>query len=214
MFDFNKVENFDEHIILSIPNYEQLFNTFSKLATIYSEPNSHVIDYGCSTGKLLLSLQKKDGCVYYGIDNSTLLPENKDNEITFCNGDAYFLGNEIQGYKSVVISMFFLQFLSKEKRKEMLLLLKYQVNNGATLLISEKVMLDDCKVDNIISRLHISEKRKNFSDKDILDKDYQLLDSMYIVKESDLMKELNEIGIPIKVWQSYNFCGYVVIKGN
>lgn len=218
MFDFNKVQEFDNHIRLSIPNYDQLFNTFKDLASIYSEPDTCIIDFGCSTGKLLIDIPKKDDCVYIGVDNSSLVPNNSyDNDsINFYREDAIDFDKE--GYSnpsSVVISMFFLQFLSKSKRAEMVKQLRQHVNNGAVLLIAEKVILNDIKLDNIISRLHMQEKRKNFTDTEILDKDRQILDSMYIVEESDLMDELwsmgNDVEV-IKVWQSYNFCGYVVKK--
>ena len=129
----------------------------------------------------------------------------------FIKNDAIQFG-QVPRKASVVISMFFLQFLSKSKRQEMILILKSHVDSGATLLVSEKVLLNDIKLDNIISRLHIAEKRKNFSDTEILDKDRQILDSMYIVTESQLIKELEQIGCATKVWQSYNFVGYVVQK--
>ena len=223
MFDFNKVEDFDKHISLSIPNYDQLFNTFKNIASIYSEPDSCVIDYGCSTGKFLLQLPKKKGCRYYGIDESSLIPPTTSS-IHFFKEDAILFGEEINqrleidipsnflNQPSVVVCMFFLQFLTKSERKKMLSVLKSQIDGGAVLLISEKIMLSDIKIDNIISRLHIEEKRKNFTDTEILDKDRQILDSMYILEETELLKELNSIGNATKVWQSYNFCGYVVKK--
>ena len=63
MFDFNTVNDFDNHIRLSIPNYDQLFDTFLSLTSIYSEPHTCVIDYGCSTGKLLNKLTPKNHTV-------------------------------------------------------------------------------------------------------------------------------------------------------
>ena len=211
MFDFNKVKDFDMHIRLSIPNYEQLFNTFSSLTSIYSEPDSCVIDYGCSTGKLLIEIQKKKDCQYFGVDESSLIPAIYSG-INFVKQDAITFGKNVKCNVSVIISMFFLQFLSKLKRKEMLTIMRKQVEAGAILLVSEKIMLPDNKIDNIISRLHIAEKRNNFSDKEILDKDIQLLDSMYILEETELVRELSSIGNVIKIWQSYNFVGYVVKK--
>ena len=78
------------------------------------------------------------------------------------------------------------------------------------LLIAEKVYLTDPVLQQIIHNLHIQEKRKGFSDKEILDKDIQLSHSMFCKTETELEKELRKIGKVSKVWQSYNFMGYVV----
>jgi|ERR1035437_2403532 SAM-dependent methyltransferase len=213
MFDFNNVVDFDTHIRLSIPNYDQLFDTFKSLATIYSEPDTTVIDFGCSTGRFIIELPKKVGCEYCGVDMSTLVPVSP-----FNSDPIYFFKEDAVKYRSpkiasVVVSMFFLQFLSKKKRCEMLSVLRSHVDDGATLLISEKIALNDSKIDNIISRLHMAEKRKSFTDTEILDKDRQILESMYPVDRDTLMDELYSIGsIIIPVWQSYNFCGFVVKK--
>jgi tRNA (cmo5U34)-methyltransferase len=208
IFDFNKITDFDEHISLSIPNYGQLFSIFVELTNIFSEFNTTIVDYGCSTGKLLNTITKKENCEYIGIDNSNLLPES--DTVRFIKTDAITYTTNFNKPTSVVICMFFLQFLNKRNRALMLANLKEHLNDGAILLISEKIILDDNSLDNIISRLHIAEKRINFTDKEILDKDRQLLNCMYCKKESELLQELHTLGSVTKVWQSYNFCGYIV----
>ena len=82
-FDFNKIEDFDNHINLSIPNYNQLLSLFIDLATIFSGENTTVIDYGCSTGKLLRALPKKEMCRYIGVDNSNLIPDTDSDGIEY-----------------------------------------------------------------------------------------------------------------------------------
>jgi len=209
IFDFNKVEGFNRHIAMSIPNYEQLFSIFLELVSVFSEPETCVIDYGCSAGRLLLELPKKASCKYFGVDVAELLPTSNV-DVQFNKADAIAYGRSFNEPVSVVISMFFLQFLGNRKRKEMLKVLRDQVSSGATLLISEKTLIDDSIINAIISRLHVQEKRKNFADDEILNKDRQLLRSMFCRQESELLDELNNIGTVTKVWQSYNFCGYIV----
>jgi len=214
IFDFNKLENFDEHIELSIPNYDKLFSLFVDLATIFSEGGTSVVDYGCSTGRLLRTLPKKEGCTYFGVDNSNLLPQSTEffgdsiNGVTFIKEDATKALDV--GIPSVVVSMFFLQFLTQTKRKEMLRRFKEFVKNGSVLLVSEKVILDDPRIDNLLSRLHLNSKRSKFSDSEILDKDKQLLYTMFCKPKSVLLEELGEIGTVTQVWQSFNFMGFVV----
>ena len=101
-----------------------------------------------------------------------------------------------------------LQFLGNAKRKRVLNQLKHYIDRGTQVLLSEKVYLSDSQLQTLIHRLHIQEKRKGFTDKEILDKDDQLSVSMYCKSEHELDVELNDIGFPTKVWQSYNFMGY------
>jgi tRNA (cmo5U34)-methyltransferase len=206
LFDFNTIDNFDNHINLSIPNYEQLFDLYVSLTSIFSEEGTSVIDYGCSTGKLLKAIPKKKGVHYIGIDNSDLLPESHDG-IDFIKEDALQV---MPSSASVVISMFFLQFLSKIKRQIMLQKLKEHVDAGSILLISEKVILDDSRLDNLLSRLHIHKKRGQFSDTEILTKDKQLICTMFCKTEQELLRELQSIGKVTKVWQSFTFMGFIV----
>ena len=113
---------------------------------------------------------------------------------------------------SVIVGMFVLQFLGYRKRERVLKLLSHYVNQGTKVLLSEKVYLSDPQLQTLLHCLHIQEKRKGFTDTEILDKDSQLSVSMYCKNQFELDQELQKIGCPIKVWQSYNFMGYVVGK--
>jgi DNA-binding MltR family transcriptional regulator len=100
--------------------------------------------------------------------------------------------------------------LGKHQRRRVLNIIKPMLDAGAILLISEKVFLNDSRLQQIIHKLHIQEKRKGFTDTEILDKDLKLSVSMYCKTEQELMNELNEIGVVSKVWQSFNFMGFMV----
>ena len=89
-----------------------------------------------------------------------------------------------------------------------------RINSGAIFLIAEKVYLNDSRLQHLIHKLHIQEKRKNFSDEEILEKELQLSISMFCKKEDELNEELGKLGSMTKVWQSYNFLGYVINKKN
>tara|TARA_X000001382_G_scaffold119501_2_gene100344 strand:- start:941 stop:1576 length:636 start_codon:yes stop_codon:yes gene_type:complete len=208
-FDFSKIKDFDKHIELSIPNLSTLDSIFRQITHQYAHPESRVIDFGCSTGRFLDSLTKINECDYVGVDEIDM---KKQDYFKFWKGDIedFFSCAVWNGNISVMISMFFLQFLGNVKRKRVLKLFKQQIDEGAVLLIAEKVYLNDPVLQQAIHRLHIQEKRKGFSSKQILDKDLQLSHSMFCKTESELEKELKKIGKVSKVWQSYNFMGYVV----
>ena len=207
MFDFKSIQDFDKHINLSIPNYKNLSNVFSGITCAFAQPESSVVDIGCSTGRFLSSLPKTKNCKYIGIDESVL--QNSFNNFEFIQADIEKALPDIKNI-SVIVSMFTLQFLGKLKRERVLAKIKEIINKGAVFLVAEKVYLDDPVIQTLVHKMHIQEKRKSFTDKDILNKDTQLAVSMFCKTETQLTKELNKIGNVSKVWQSYNFMGFCV----
>ena len=85
MFDFKSIQDFDKHINLSIPNYKNLSNVFSGITCAFAQPESSVVDIGCSTGRFLSSLPKTKNCKYIGIDESVL--QNSFNNFEFIQAD-------------------------------------------------------------------------------------------------------------------------------
>ena len=71
-FEFDTIEDFDKHINLSIPSYETLSDVFTGVACAFAQPESSVVDVGCSTGKFLSDLPKANDCNYIGIDKTEL----------------------------------------------------------------------------------------------------------------------------------------------
>ena len=136
-FDFAKITNFDKHIQLSIPNYDSLSDIFKHLALRYADSSQPIIDLGCSTGRFLLSLKDYTEQSLIGVDEvSTHMPKDIDN-IKFENTDAvkFFSYNKNKQF-SVIVSMFFLQFLNKRTRRSVLDHIEEQVRGGATLLVA------------------------------------------------------------------------------
>lgn len=214
MFDFSKIDNFDKHINMSIPHYDTLIKNFSKLINYYSQYNTVVLDLGCSTGHLLSSIEKKNDCRYIGVDTINFKENSsKNNNWHFIQQDIEdYLFYSLKNNYSVISSIFTLQFLSHKKRKNVLEHIKYHINNDTTFLIAEKVYLDNTILQTLMHKLHLEEKRKSFKDKEILDKEMQLINSMFCLSESQLYKELENLGQVTKIWQSYNFMAFVITK--
>lgn len=207
MFDFKSIQDFDKHINLSIPSYKNLSNVFSGITCAFAQPESSVVDIGCSTGRFLSNLPKTKNCSYIGIDEITL--QNSFNNFEFIEDDIEKALPNIKNI-SVVVSMFTLQFLGKLKRERVLCKIKERIKKGAVFLVAEKVYLDDPVVQTLVHKMHVQDKRKSFTDKEILDKDTQLSVSMFCKTEKELTLELNQLGNVSKIWQSYNFMGFCV----
>jgi tRNA (cmo5U34)-methyltransferase len=110
----------------------------------------------------------------------------------------------------LIVSMFTLQFLGKYKRRQVVKKLKELIDKGATLLLAEKVFSDTAKLNAIMTKEHYNQKRKHFTDTEILDKDYSLIGKMFCLTNAEITEELKYLGHADQVWQSYNFRGWVV----
>ena len=51
-FSFDTIQNFDEHILSSIPCYSLIIENIKSFAKYFIQENTNVYDIGCSTGKL------------------------------------------------------------------------------------------------------------------------------------------------------------------
>tara|TARA_R110000868_G_scaffold161145_2_gene391114 strand:- start:622 stop:1272 length:651 start_codon:yes stop_codon:yes gene_type:complete len=206
-FDFSAIEDFDAHISLSIPNYSGLMDVFTALFLEYMPPKGKCIDIGCSTGSLLNSLCELTEGDYIGVDNVRMA--GMTNTFTFKEEDCIDYLKNLES-ADIIISSFTLQFLGKHKRVQAVNELTRLVKGGATLLVAEKVYYEDAKVNTVMWREHIRQKRKAFTDTEILDKDYSLFGSMFCETQRSLDEELKSIGLTSQVWQSYNFKGFII----
>lgn len=215
-FDFEKVDDFDRHIALSIPNYEGLVDVFTALCMEYMPPQGTLLDIGCSTGKFLAGLPKVKDSYYAGCDIALVngIVETAENGnfdfITMSANDAIENLLSGDGHIDVLTSMFTLQFMGTKERRATLDQIKRVVDKGGVALIAEKIFCKSSKINNVLAREHLRQKRKNFSDTEILDKDYQLFGSMFCLELDSIEKELSGVGRYEQVWQSYNFRGWVV----
>ena len=55
-FDKNAVENFQEHVKTSVPQYSEGHDLICMLSDYFCEKNSNVYDIGCSKGELIKKL--------------------------------------------------------------------------------------------------------------------------------------------------------------
>jgi SAM-dependent methyltransferase len=207
MFDFEKVTDFESHIQLSIPNYSGLCDVFRALVSEDTHSGGVVLDIGCSTGFFLNSISKERNVRYVGCDVVDIRRADSF-EFVQCDAGSFLKSNPSA---DVVVSMFTLQFLGRHKRSIVLKEIKRLVDGGAAFLVAEKVFMPS-KVESVLKKEHVQQKRKHFTDSEILDKERELFGSMHCVTLGDFRRELKKVGACVPVWQSYNFIAYHVSK--
>lgn len=209
-FDFNTIDNFDDHINKSIPNYNILIDSIKSISEYFFTENANIYDLGCSTGYLLKSLNTN--CQKFGYDNSKLLPNTNYPGIDFIDVDL----NKRFPIKNacLVYSIFTMQFLNPTTKASYLSSIYEGLNDGGALIICEKVYQDYGKIQEIMTFSHYDYKVKKFSTDEIINKERDL---RYIMKPStnrELNDLIHDVGFSqiTEFWQMFNFKGYLAIK--
>ena len=211
MFDFKKIEDFDRHIALSIPNYDGLVDTVKAVILEYLSNDGALLDIGCSSGALLNSLRDLTKANLIGCD---LVDMGYDKGYDFHKKSARAIFDlfNIDDF-DVISSIFTLQFMGRIERRETLKSIKNRVDAGSVFILAEKVHFNCSRLDTAIFRQHMRSKLTGFTAEEILAKDLQLSGSMFPRSCSEIEKELAEIGSHEVIWQCYNFKCWAVFGG-
>jgi|TARA_R110000824_G_scaffold257896_1_gene446793 trans-aconitate methyltransferase len=209
-FDFTKIPDFDSHIEMSIHDYPFLIEQAKYYGDCFAQDNTCVIDYGCSTGKMLEEIPKKENTKYIGIDRASLLVAGERKGAEFIASD--FFKYEPSQKASVIFSIFFLQFLPRNKRAEALKKINKELESGGCFIVAEKTHYSDSRLENITNTAFMQSKLNNFHAEEVLVKANRLAKCMYLSTDSELSEELAVIGKPFVFWKCYGFTATLVIK--
>lgn len=204
-FSFDTIENFDEHINRSIPNYDLLQEAILSISEFVTIPNTAVIDLGCSTGTLLKRMKHNGRKV--GIDCATnLLPMHTNTE-EFYIQDLREINLTKWGDASLITSIFTLQFLPKSERGDILREIYHALCKHGFFIWAEKVMCDEGWQQEITTFSYYDFKRKKFSGDEILSKEQDLRPLMRCntTYENQRLAEIAGFQNAQMIWKFYNF---------
>lgn len=215
-FSFSTIQNFDTHINKSIYGYDNMNNIIIQLSQYFIEDNTKVIDIGCSTGKLIKNIKEytNKNANYIGLeieDNFTKDFKSVDN-LLLQKQDIIDYNNF--NNSSFITSIFTLQFLPLKDRLNLLKKIYDGLNYGGAFILSEKVISDDSKINDILTFLYYDYKKVNFTNDEILNKESDLRDIMKPITLEDNISLLQKAGFKkIELfWRTYNFCSIIAIK--
>lgn len=214
-------EGFDNHIDKSIRGYSHLWGDILTLSKYFIEDYTQVVDIGCSTGKLLKGMMEQNkehipNAQYTGIEieddfyGDYNFDENKYEQLSYYRGD-------VRDYDfqncSLVTSIFTLQFMSPKDRQEIINKIHSGLNTGGAFIFSEKTFSCNPRIQDMMTFTFYDYKRKNFSDKEILDKEVQLRHMMKLNSKTELYEMLTNAGFEVhNFWQNFNFMGAIALK--
>jgi tRNA (cmo5U34)-methyltransferase len=212
-FSFDTIENFEVHIETSVPGYIQL-NEYIISILGYFLNKSKIIDIGCSTGYLLNKIQKSyPDNEFIGLDISqNLFNQSKiDKSIKLQEFD---LITEDLPIADVYTSIFTLQFLPIYTRHKIIKNIYNNLPDGGCFILSEKIFLDNGRLQDIFNFTHYDYKEKTFSASDIFQKQKDLRKIMKPLTENENLNMLKSGGFKYidSFWQNLLFKAWLCIK--
>lgn len=217
VFSFASVSEFDKHIRNSISGFEDLTQDVIRISSFFINEQSHVIDIGCSTGKTIQSIGEKNNWkgLYTGIEIEKNFWNNfteRDKRINFVRSDVCEF--EFPEKVDLILSIFTLQFLPRQKQANMLRKIYKALPRGGCFILCEKTYSDNSIQQELLTMLHYENKRRHFTSEQILDKEYCLRNMLTINTRGNLINNLKRAGFQHidTFWQRYNFIGLMIVK--
>lgn len=225
-FVFNErvVEVFDDMLDRSIPFYRQVIDASAQLLDKFLQPGDTVYDLGCATGTTLLEfsrLLEHKKLRYVGIDNSQPMLDkarlkselySKQRAISFLLEDITAFDHETSG--GIVLN-YTLQFIRPLQRENFVQRLFEKLRPGGILLISEKVISHDRRLNReYIDMYHQFKRSKGYSELEIAKK-REALENVLIpfsIDENRAMLKKSGFDSVETYFQWFNFASLIAIK--
>ena len=209
-FNFDTVKDFDNHISNSITGYDILHSLIINISSFFIKENTIPIDLGCTSGKLINTIETQYNCKCIGYD------------IT----DAQFIKGldlrkkDISNYDfkipetNLIFSIFTNKFIDYSKRIDILKKVYNSLYKNGAFIFCEKEICNNGIIQEVFTFSNYQNKRKNFSSDEILNKEVDLRKLMNSLESSENIELLKKAGLKTiePFFQSLNFKGYLCKK--
>ncbi|MBT8091877.1 MAG: carboxy-S-adenosyl-L-methionine synthase CmoA, partial [Gammaproteobacteria bacterium] len=175
-FRFNNAvaEVFPDMLRRSIPGYAASIEAIGSLASRYVRANTRCYDLGCSLGAATLAMRqgiREPGCSIIAIDNASAMIDRcrdivaeEERRTTADTSVELHLGDICDvsiSNASMVVLNYTLQFLNVADRGPLMQRIHDGLNDGGLLVLSEKVVDPDPRMEALLVELHHEHKRRN-----------------------------------------------------
>lgn len=170
VFDRRVATVFDDMIERSVPCYKQVIGCEADLLAHLARPDDEVVDFGCSTGTTLLALASEErlaGLRFRGVDSSApMIAEARSKAASLGLQDAIdFCWEDIEQSPlngvGCVLMNYTLQFFRPPRREPLLRRIREGLRSDGILILSEKLLTADPKLNRLWIEMHHGFKRKN-----------------------------------------------------
>lgn len=220
-FSGDIVQEFDKHILSSVPLYEQGHTLISNLSDFFLSNDSICYELGCSTGTLLKNIadhnpNKRIKFIGVEIESDMVTYANNklkdyDNIEIICDD---ILNMELEK-SDMIISYYTIQFIKPRVRQLIFDKIYESLNWGGAFVLFEKVRGADARFQDITTALYTDFKiEQGFSKEEILDKTRSLkgvLEPFSTQGNLDLLQRAGFVDV-MSVMKYVCFEGFLAIK--
>ncbi len=225
-FEFNEnvVHVFDDMITRSVPLYKECVHRQAQLAAKFYQKGTWIYDLGCSHGNFGMQLHcmmKNTAFAMVAVDSSQPMLDQYSQRLEKkkLNSSLSLVCDSVENISitnaSVVVLNLTLQFVSSDKRNDLIQSIYQGLKPGGLLLLTEKIIHDTVELDSLQQHFYKKFKRENgYSDLEISQKRDALEDVLVPDTLETHRERLQRAGfIKIDTWLKwFNFAAMLAIK--
>ena len=225
-FNKNVSNNFDTHVVQSVPFYKEIIKIIAGMSEFFMKENSIIYDLGCSTGNVVSYLCKlgiSHPITIYGVDREKQMLKiakkkvknlnlKKNTKITFIQKD--ILKIDLKQNNLTICSLLF-PFLKKKDQISLLKKIYASLEPGGGIIILDKIKSNSVDFENMFNQIYSDFKTsKRISKNDIIKKSKSLRSVHSVNTSSQDVKFFKKIGFKkVEIFFKFlNFTGYLVEK--
>lgn len=224
-FNKNISQNFDRHVVHSIPFYKEISKIMISLSEFYMKEGSRVYDLGCSTGNItssLINLNLSHPISIYAIDREKSmldiakkkikkLKKNKNTNVKLLKED--ILKNKLLKNNLTICSLVF-PFFKKEDQAKLLKKIYIALEKGGAVIIFDKIQANNVNFEMMYNQLYFDFKKKKIKSNEIIQKAKSLrsVHSLKSQRETELMLKKSGFRKIENFFKFINFSGFIAIK--
>jgi tRNA (cmo5U34)-methyltransferase len=219
-FNRKNAEGFDQHVVKSIPWYEEGHDLTLKFSEFFVKPDDVIYDLGCATGKLSCALAEyhnDKNVTVIGLDDSKdMVVEARKREgaenVTFLNENIL---THTYRPSNLMISYYTIQFMPHGERKEMIKKAYKNLSPGGAFILFEKTRAETSFIDSMFSTLLTEFKLEQGQSADeIVAKLLSLKGILEPSYSNDIVKVLKSSGFRYveRIFKMNSFEGFLAVK--
>ncbi len=220
-FSNHVAEQFDDHVKLSVPLYEEGHDLICYLSDFFMSDNAVFYEIGCSTGTLIRKIYNrhshKKNVSFIGIEP---VDEMIEQARSYNNSECIeFINSSVEETPLVpcnlIVSYYCLQFISQLYRIEVCKKIYDSLLPGGAFILFEKEMIEDPKMNKLITSSYLKFKIRNgFTPEEVLSKQFSLEGILNSNTHSVNRSLLSSVGFEniTSIMRYGEFHGYICIK--
>ena len=223
-FDDKVTQVFDDMLARSIPQYEAMRQAVFDLACRFVQPETDILDMGCSRGEAIAPLVRQFGedNRFIGVEVSPpMLKATRERfEEEISSGTVRIEELDLRRdypsvSASVTLCVLTLQFVPIEYRQRVLREVYKSTTSGGVLIIVEKVLGNTAEIDQMMVGAYYAMKREHGYSQDEIERKRLALEGVLVPVTAHFNEELLKMAGFRQIdcfWRWMNFAGWIAIR--